>query len=273
MRAKILYEELKRLVDATKEFTARHTPNCIQSYIRMEFYTNDDTVRACACDGYKLSLEWGECDYVDEDFTAYIKPNAAEILGAYAWSWDEIELGVAGNVTEVKAKNASLTYKTEGMEPFIDADKYIPADGLKFRIGFNPKYMMSVLNAELENNPVKMELYYDVSPIFFRSETNGHENIRLLMPMDLHDKPAKPTQLERAAKLARELIDLCSDSDILGLNFENGLHITDELFSACIPSNGVTTTKREGGVYPYLHEAIWHDCPVQCVSYKENLYE
>ncbi len=118
-------------------------------------------------------------------------------------------MGVSGNITEVKAKNVSLTYKTEGMKPFIDAERSIPVGGLELRMGFNPKYMMSLLNAELlkGTNPVKMELYGGLSPIIFRSETNGRENRRLLMPMRLYDKPEKKeasAQLKRAAELARE---------------------------------------------------------------------
>ncbi len=61
MKAKILYEELKRLVDTTKEFAARTPPDCIQNYIHMEFYADDNEVRVCGCDGHKLSLEWGPC--------------------------------------------------------------------------------------------------------------------------------------------------------------------------------------------------------------------
>ncbi len=284
MKAKILYSELRRLVDATKEFVAQSYPECILNYIRMEFRSEDNKVRVSACDRYKLSVEWGKCKDIDEDFAAYIKPSAMKTLGLHAWYGDVVEISVSGNVTEVKVQTVTLGYDTGGMEAFIDVDKAVPEDNPVFRVAFNPRYMLALLNAELAANsekrsPIEMEFYGNGKSLVFRSNGQKPENIRLLMPVRTRRceeaasaKGEASAQLECAVELAKKLVDVCKDSDILGLDFENGLHITDRLFAKIIPSDCVTT-KWESGAYPYLHKAVWHGCPVRCVSYKENLYE
>lgn len=186
MKATIYYDELKRLITATKDFVAGSPCKPAHTFIRLEFYAEDNQVRACAADGCKLSTEWGRCAEVDEDFVTYIQPTLLEQIGACQNILFTAREGHATVTTEF----VSIHYVTPREGEFLAVDKAIPHDKPEFRIGFDGRYLMDMLKAAYvrgtSNRPVIIEFRGALNPAVLKTiSLDGKENIKLVMPMRL----------------------------------------------------------------------------------------
>lgn len=189
MKAIILYNELKRLMAATKDFVLKGQRGDTYNFVRFEFHT-DHTVRACACDGYKLSTEWGSCSDVQEDFVAYITP---EVVGRLnKCEYVEIQAYDGGVELLTDIMNISCPFVSSG-RPFVDVDKTIPSDIPSFEIGINGKYLISALKASSTiadiNRPVILSFGKDnLSPVIIRTQSyvsRGKDDVKMVLPVRL----------------------------------------------------------------------------------------
>ena len=193
MKAMIYYAELKRLMDATKDFTSKNDNKPIHTYVRLEFHKDDLSVRASALDGYMLSTEWGSCGDFNkeftEDFTVLLKPWMFARIGKCEY----LVFSRSGNeVTIATSDGVKFSYQMPSPDDFLNVDAAIPKDEATYRIGFNGKMLMTMLKAASVyspiNRPVVLELRRPLSPAILRTTSErGHENVKMVMPMRLKD--------------------------------------------------------------------------------------
>lgn len=185
MKAIIHYDELMRLLKATKDFVAKNSSRYAFDYIRMEFLV-DRTVRACGCDGFRLSTEWGSCGEVDEDFVTYVKPETIEQLNKCA-------------SVELYASNRTLTLKTDMMSidtvfnsemKYIDVEEVIPSEEPSFSVGVNGKFLIDAIKASSKIATIKRPIILsfgenNLKPIVIKTKSYhaDKEDVKLVLPM------------------------------------------------------------------------------------------
>lgn len=74
MKAQLLTYDFKRLIKATGKFIYKEDTRPLLTYIRLEFDKDSKTITAVASNGHTLSTETANCSYIEQNFTAYIKP-------------------------------------------------------------------------------------------------------------------------------------------------------------------------------------------------------
>lgn len=191
MKAMIYYSELKRLIDATKDFVSHNGSKPVHTYIRLEFFKESLAVRASAVDGYMLSTEWGSCGDVNEefrdDFAVLIKPTLLAQVGKCEY----IIFSCDKNEVTVHASNGlKLTYGTPDPASFLNVDAAIPTDAPEQKIGFNGKRIMTMLKAACVNRPVDRPVIFNfhgpLRPVVIRTKDDfGRDNVKMLLPVRL----------------------------------------------------------------------------------------
>lgn len=173
MKAIIRSSELKRIVKATAKFISKNENRPMLQYIKLEFNKEKMKVKAIAVDGYKASIEEASCMQLDEDFTAYIKPNLPSI-GKNSYSTVEIVnddclINIEGRITGC----------TQPKGNFLDVVKIIKEtteSPVSAKIAVNPEYLINALNSSKVSRgtqtrePVIIEFRGPAQPLILKDE-------------------------------------------------------------------------------------------------------
>lgn len=175
---------LKRLIQATRNFTENGGNKPIHEYIRLEFSKEFNSVTAVAVNSYRMLVEHASC-MVEEDFIAYIKP---VIPPAHKESWATIELKDSVCYIDI---DGIITGYQQPEGNYLDWMKVLDTALEKppqYRIGFNGDYLLSALQAakasvgDVFRSPVVLEFRGPTEPILLKTNKNDY---KMVLPVRL----------------------------------------------------------------------------------------
>jgi DNA polymerase III sliding clamp (beta) subunit (PCNA family) len=186
MKATINANDLKRLIAATEKFVERNCAKTIYRFIRLEFSKEFSRVTAISTDGYRLSLEHAVCSDIDEDFTAYIKPQLPPSYSKY----DNATIELKDSKCFIEVNGSIVGYK-QPHDDFLDYKETVKnaTDGAPaLRIGFNGNLLISALQEAKTScgnsfrKPVVLEFRGSLSPAIIRT---NDDDMKLVLPVRL----------------------------------------------------------------------------------------
>jgi hypothetical protein len=178
------------MIEATKKFIAPDGNNRIMAqYIRIDFCKAGLTAKAFAADGYRMSIENADCFEVDEDFSAYVKPQLPAIRtkeSVYA-------------IVEIVGKNCLIDISgqiTGFRQP--EGERYndqvmletLQNHPVSFRVGFNGQYLLDAVQAARASipnwpiMPVILEFREPNDAVLLRT---GKDNVKAVLPIRLKE--------------------------------------------------------------------------------------
>lgn len=183
-RATINGGAFNKIIEATKAFQSKNNRHAMYKFIRLEFHSELDEVRAIAVDGHRLSVEHAVAQS-EEDFTVYVHGNVKLPKNSV------VEIELVEKEVILRCDGYVFGYRQPDTdEGYLDWKNVIPDKEPAFRIGFNGDYLLSALQAAKASvggtykTPVVLEFYSPLEPVVIR--TNKHD-IKLVLPVRLKD--------------------------------------------------------------------------------------
>ncbi len=181
-KAVIEVNVLKRLLNATRKFVSGAERREVMRYIKLEFKSETNIVKAVASDNFSLSVEYGGCVECENDFIAYIKPTLTLAGKSFVYIElieDELFLRYDGMIQGFKQPEGDFINDEEILAP-------INNELAAVEITFNAALMERALQAVKASaggvlkSPVTMEYRGVNKPVVLRE---AKSNIKLVMPM------------------------------------------------------------------------------------------
>lgn len=182
--ARINTNDFNRIISATKSFCAPSSSPVAETfakYIKLEFDAKNSNVCASAIDGYKLSVEHALISDCNESFTVYIRPSVKlpkNEVATITLEDDEIIF---------HCNEFMCGYKLPDVKKEVDWRRWQHNEKQPaFRIGFNPDYLISALQAAKASvgaikKPVILEFgTNEFAPVYI---ITGDEDFKLVQPM------------------------------------------------------------------------------------------
>jgi len=179
MRAIIDAIEFKRLVNGTKRFTGI-TSNKASEYIYLEIDAENKIIKASACEGHEISIEYAKVKEVDVSFKCFIKPNIPKICN----SDRNVEIELVDKKAYITVNENITGYKQPEQE-FFKIDKLVK-DTLENEITASICVDARLLKNALASIKTGWDKSCDIEirgkdkPIIIRT---GEDNIKLVLPM------------------------------------------------------------------------------------------
>ena len=189
MKAIIDANEFKRLVDNTKKFVRDYG---LMAWIYLEIEEN--TIKATALDGHRVSIEYAIVKDLDEPFKCFIKPEIPKITKRDI----DVELTLSDKKAYITVGENIRGYKQPEGE-FFNVKSLV--DDLKAKeplitIGADAKLLKDAFDSVKVNGAAKPYVRIDIhgkkEPIVIRRENIGmegvaKENIKLVLPVNMKD--------------------------------------------------------------------------------------
>lgn len=182
MKARLRASDLKKIVSNTKRFTANCT-NKLMQYIYLEVDAEAMQIKATACDGYRIAVEYAGLVEADESFRCFIKPSIPKIAKNDLYA--ELEL-IDGKAFVMVNENIMGYVQPEGkyikvgkiLEDLEDekpaASVYVDANLLKQALEITGLGLRSCVKIELRNPK---------APIVIKPPQKGSKDIRVVLPI------------------------------------------------------------------------------------------
>ena len=181
-KAKMSSSAFNRIIDATKDFCAKHNRNPAYNHIRLEFHSDSDEVVAVAVDGFRMSVEHAVAKS-EEDFIVYVKGNVKLPANSNA------VFELVDDEAIIRCNGFIFGYKQPEGE-FLDWEKVIPTNEIQYKIGFNGDYLLSALQAAKKSvgssfkNAVILEFRSPTEPILLRTNV---DDVKLVLPIKIKE--------------------------------------------------------------------------------------
>lgn len=183
MKAIIQGKNFNKLIDATKLFVSKNINDHFRTWIRIEFLKDKQGVKAIAIDGYKLSIENSYCDYVEDDFIIYVKPNIRKFHPK-----ENLFIELDGKRAYIQENDDVIGFTQPTDASYFDYAKLlqdIKEQEVLFKISFNSQFLIDALRSAKVgssdlNNMVTLEFRGNEKPVFIRTED---DNIKMILPI------------------------------------------------------------------------------------------
>ena len=181
-KATMTTDAFNRLIDATKSFCSKTHHNPVFKYIRLEFHSDADEVVAVSVDGYRMSVEHAVA-HSEEDFFVYVRSNIKLPKNTV------LALEVVGTEAIIRCGGFIFGYEQPQGE-FLDWEKVIPTEEVRYKIGFNGDYLLSALQAAKASAgnsfkvPVVLEFRSPLAPIVLRT---NEKDVKIVLPVRLSE--------------------------------------------------------------------------------------
>lgn len=180
------------IVAATKDTADRVDIREPLNYIRMEVYNDIHKIKAVACDGFTLAIEWADIAKTynndSENFVFYVKPDMPKMpkhAGDVYVTLDE-----AGNgqmVARVECANQRIEI-AQPEKAYIQYEKAIANIKPAWRACFDVKYMIKLLKgiqAGFGGQKVVLEFSDDLRYGLLMRPYENLDSARVIIPMQL----------------------------------------------------------------------------------------